>query len=102
MMKKTGAKCWTRLNMYEPVVFVLRVQGRLGQDWVDYFGAQSMSVETDASGQAVTVVTTEPVDQAGLIGIINHVNTLGLPLVSVECLSEDFQKQSRCVKGDEK
>jgi hypothetical protein len=30
---------------------------------------------------------TEPLDQAGLIGMINHVNMLGLPLVSVECLS---------------
>ena len=94
MTEKTGAKCWTRLNMHEPAVFFLRVQGRLGQDWADYFGAQSMSVETDADGQAVTILTTEPVDQAGLIGIINHVNLMRLPLVSVECLhGQDSSKK---------
>jgi hypothetical protein len=26
------------------------------------------------------------VDQAALIGMINHLNRLGLPLISVECL----------------
>jgi hypothetical protein len=30
--------------------------------------------------------------QAGLIGIFNYVNMLGLPLVSVDCLSTECQK----------
>jgi hypothetical protein len=89
MMEEKDGKIRARFNMYEPAVFGLRLQGELGEDWADYFGAQSMSLEIDPDGHTVTILTTEPVDQAGLIGIINHVNMLGLPLVSVECLSAD-------------
>ena len=54
-----------------------------------YFGAQSMSVKSDEAGFPATTLTSEPVGQAGLIGMVNHLNTLGLPLVSVECLSTE-------------
>ena len=73
--------------MYDPAVFAIRIQGEIGEDWVEYFGARTISTERGESGFPVTVLTTEPVDQAGLIGMINHVNMLGLPLVSVECVS---------------
>jgi hypothetical protein len=76
-----------KLNMYDPAVFAIRIQGEIGEDWAEYFGAQTVSTEWGAAGFPVTILTTEPVDQAGLIGMINHVNMLGLPLVSVECLS---------------
>ena len=89
MMKETGSKSRPRLNMYQPAVFCVRLQGEVSESWTDYFDAQSLSVEVDAEGHRVTVLTTGPVDQAGLLGIINHLNMLGLPLVSVECLSAD-------------
>jgi hypothetical protein len=76
-----------KLNMYDPAVFAIRIQGEIGKDWAEYFGARTISMEQGAAGFPVTVLTTEPVDQAGLVGLINHVNMLGLPLVSVECLS---------------
>ena len=73
--------------MYAPAVFVIRIQGEIGEDRAEYFGARMISTEPGESGFPVTVLTTEPIDQAGLIGMINHVNMLGLPLVSVECLA---------------
>jgi hypothetical protein len=76
-----------KLNMYDPEVFVIRIQGEIGESWAEYFGARTISVERGAAGFPVTVLKTEPLDQAGLIGMINHVNMLGLPLVSVECVS---------------
>ena len=76
-----------KLNMYDPAVFAIRIQGEIGEDWAEYFGAQTISVEQGEAGFPVTVLTTEPQDQAGLVGLINHVNMLGLPLVSVECVS---------------
>jgi hypothetical protein len=75
-----------RINMFEPAVYCIRIEGKLGESWLDYFGAQSMSVEVDEVGLSSTTLISEPVDQAALIGIINHLNGLGLPLVSVECL----------------
>ena len=73
--------------MYAPAIFAIRIQGEIGEDWAEYFGARTIAMERCESGFPVTILTTEPVDQAGLIGLINHVNMLGLPLVSVECLS---------------
>jgi hypothetical protein len=73
--------------MYDPVVFAVRIQGEIGEDRVEYFGVRTIAVERGESGFPVTILTTAPIDQAGLIGMINHVNMLGLPLVSVQCLS---------------
>jgi hypothetical protein len=79
-------QCTGKLNMYDPALFAIRIQGEIGEDWAEYFGARTISTEWTATGFPVTVLTTEPVDQAGLVGLINHVNMLGLPLVSLECL----------------
>jgi hypothetical protein len=75
-----------RINMFDPAVFCIRVGGRLGESWLTYFGAQSISVEVDEAGLSSTTLVSEPVDQSALIGMINLLNGLGLPLVSVECV----------------
>jgi hypothetical protein len=76
-----------KLNMYAPAVFVIRIQGEIGEDRAEYFGARTICAERGVAGFPVTVLTTEPIDQAGLVGLINHVNMLGLPLLSVECVA---------------
>jgi len=72
--------------MYEPAVFRIRIQGELAESWSGYFDVQSMAVERDEDGFSATTVITGPVDQAALLGMINHLNCLGLPLVLVEHL----------------
>lgn len=81
-----------RINMFDPAVFCIRVEGKLGEGWSEYFGAQSMSVEVDEAGLSSTSLVSEPVDQAALLGIINRLNSLGLPLVSVECVPAPVEK----------
>ncbi|HET6446766.1 MAG TPA: hypothetical protein VFI27_19535 [candidate division Zixibacteria bacterium] len=73
-----------KLNMHRPAVFRICIQGELDEDWFEYFGAQSASVETDKMGNAITVIMSEPMDQAALVGLVNHLNALGIPLISVE------------------
>jgi hypothetical protein len=75
-----------RVNMFDPAIYRIRINGRLGERWSEYFGAQSMSVEEDEAGLSSTTLVSVPIDQAGLVGMINHLNGLGLPVVSVECL----------------
>ena len=88
-----------RVNMFEPAVFLIRIEGRLGESWSEYFGAQSISVEEDEAGLTSTILISEPVDQAALVGMINHLNGLGLPVVSVECLSAPVENRPS-VQGD--
>ena len=75
-----------KLNMYDPVVFCIRVQGELDERWCEFFGARSLTVNRDESGSPVTILITEPADQSAIVGMINHLNALGLPLISVERL----------------
>ena len=82
-----------RINMFDPAVFCIRIEGKLSESWSEYFGAQSMSVEVDEAGLSSTTLISEPVDQAALMGIINHLNGLGLPLVSVECLPTPVENE---------
>ena len=83
-----------RVNMFDPAVFLIRVEGRLGETWLEYFGAQSISVEVDEGGRSSTTLCSEPVDQAALVGMINRLNGMGLPLVSVECLPAPVENVS--------
>jgi hypothetical protein len=79
--------------MFEPAVFSIRINGKLSESWLEYFGAQSLSVEVDEAGLSSTTLISEPVDQAALVGMINHLNGLGLPVVSVECLSASAEDE---------
>ena len=76
-----------KLTMDEPAVFRICIQRALDGSWVGYLGLQAISVEVDEAGNSATLLTTEPVDQAGLVGLINRLNSLVLPLLSVEHLS---------------
>jgi hypothetical protein len=82
-----------RINMFDPAVFSIRIEGKLGESWSEYFGAQSMSVEEDEAGLCTTTLISEPVDQAALVGMINMLNGLGLPVVSVECLPASVEHE---------
>ena len=75
-----------KLNMYDPAVFCIRVQGELDASWCEHFGTELLTVQVDESGSPATTLISEPVDQSALIGMINHLNSLGIPLISVECL----------------
>lgn len=75
---------YRKLNMHKPAVFRIRIQGELDESWFEYFGSQSTSAEIDKAGNIVTVIISEPMDQAALVGLVNHLNSLGIPLISVE------------------
>ena len=87
-------RCHHKLTMYDSAVFQVCIRGMLDDSWSDYFGTQSVSVEVDEEGVALTTFTTEAVDQAALVGLINRLNGLGLPLLAVEVLTEEGAEQN--------
>lgn len=70
--------------MYDHAVFRILIQVALDENWPDYFGMQSMSVEVDEDEIATTTLVTRAMDQSALVGLIDHLNGLGLPLLAVE------------------
>ena len=71
-----------KLTLVKPVVYQIKIPGDLigsSSEWEDRL---EIRIDTDATGDAVTVLTGE-LDQAGLHGLLRRLYSLGLPLISV-------------------
>ena len=67
-------------DLNHPVIYEIRVEGHLGDQWADWFGGASITLE----GNGNTRITGPVVDQAALHGLLKKVRDLGMPLVSVK------------------
>lgn len=67
---------------------VIRLQGELSADWLDYFGPFEMGWERDIEAAPVTVLKGPVIDQSAMIGMINHLHDLSLRLISFEYESQ--------------
>jgi NADPH:quinone reductase-like Zn-dependent oxidoreductase len=62
-----------------PAVYELKLRGQLGDQWSEWFGGASITVQDD--GDTVLLCTVS--DQAALHGLLKKVRDLGIPLLSV-------------------
>ena len=74
------------LTLYEPATYAIRVQGALEANWSDRLGGLRIVV-IRAGDQVVTELSGRLPDQAGLIGVLTSLYDLGMPLLSVERVS---------------
>jgi len=63
--------------------YQIRVKGRLDSSWSEWFDGFSITLEGNETSLIGIVV-----DQSALHGILAKINDLGLPLISVNKLSE--------------
>ncbi len=63
----------------QAVIYQVRLQGHLGDEWTDWFDGLTITLEEDGD----TLLTGPVIDQAALHGLLKKVRDLGLPLVSV-------------------
>lgn len=69
----------------QPMVYQIRIKGRLSGQWVDWFEGLTITPEEDGS----TVLAGLIIDQAALHGILKRVRDLGVPLLSVNSVGAD-------------
>lgn len=69
----------SRSDPGQPVVYQIRLGGRLGPQWTDWFGGLTISLAENGD----TLLTGPVVDQAALYGLLKKVRDLGMPLLSV-------------------
>ena len=71
------------LRSYEPAAYRVTVQGHLGERWALWFDDMQVSTSLLTSGQPISVLSGIVADQAALLGLLQRLYTLGLPLLEV-------------------
>lgn len=66
----------------EPAVYEIRLRGRLGPQWTEWFGGMAITLEENGD----TVLTGPVADQAALHGLLRTVRDLAMPLIAVNRL----------------
>jgi hypothetical protein len=72
----------SKLTLYRPVTYQIKVPGALDTLWVDETSSLSLVIEEQVSGQPISILTGL-MDQATLLGLLRRLYGLGLPLISV-------------------
>lgn len=79
IMKKKSKQ---KLTLDQPLTYQIKVPGALNKKWLDWNGGTTVTVESDKNGNTITILTLTA-DQAALQGLLRHLYSLGLPLISV-------------------
>jgi hypothetical protein len=82
---KMMTKAEHKLTLDRPVTYQIRVPGYLDKSWSDWAGGMAITFESEDDGPPVTALTGA-VDQAALHGLLRRLYSLGLPLISVNCV----------------
>jgi hypothetical protein len=77
-----------KLTLDRPATYQIKVPGKLDEGWPDWAGRMTITVESAGEGPPVTTLTGT-VDQAALQGLLRRLYSLGLPLISVNCVACD-------------
>jgi hypothetical protein len=90
MMKRDKRK----LTLDRPATYQIKVPGHLDEHWADWVERMTLTVESQGDGTPVTTLTGI-VDQAALHGLLRWLYSLGLPLISVNCIEGDSEEAER-------
>jgi hypothetical protein len=74
-----------KLTLDQPITYQIKVPELLDEGWFDWEGEMTFIGESDDDGLPVTTLTGT-FDQAALQGLLRHLYSLGLPLISVICV----------------
>ena len=73
-----------KLTLDRPATCEIKVPGHLDESWTDWAGMTIM-IESEGAEPPITTLT-DTVDQAALQGLLRRLYSLGLPLISVNCV----------------
>jgi hypothetical protein len=81
-----------KLKVYEAATFCIQVQGALDQSWSNYYAGMAIHTEIDSEEHAVVTLTGQVQDQAALLGMLNRLVDMGLPLLLVQYIPEKISE----------
>ena len=78
----------SNFTLTRSIPYQIKIAGRLSENWSDWIDKVDIKIDTDPAGLATTILTGT-FDQAGLIGLLRQLYSLGFPLISVNCCQTD-------------
>jgi hypothetical protein len=72
----------------KPATYQISVQGRIDSSWSDRLEGMAICLVTTKASSPITTLTGEVSDQAALVGVLDTLYELHLPLLSVKRLDE--------------
>jgi hypothetical protein len=78
-MKRKG------LRLEDPAIYEIRVHGSLELKWSDRLQGLGIRVKENSDRMMVTILSGRLKDQAALLGVLNTLFTLKLPVLFVFC-----------------
>ena len=79
-----------KLTLDRPATYEIKVPGQIGKSWSDWAGGMTITVDSEGDDPPVTTLT-DTLDQAALQGLLRRLYSLGLPLISVNCVAADSE-----------
>lgn len=80
----------------QPPVYQIRLKGHLNDQWTDWFGGLTVTLEESGD----TLLSGPVADQAALHGLLKKVRDLGMPLLSVTQVQILPTRSNRSKKGE--
>lgn len=78
-----------------PTTYRIQIQGSLDASWSSCMGGMTITVTGEEEEPKVTALVGQLADQAALLGVLNFLYDLCLPLLNVECLGFHEEPLSR-------
>ena len=75
------------ISLDQLVIYQISVPGLLESDWLDWGSDVSVTFELGETGNSITTLTGS-FDQAGLHGLLRRLYAFGLPIISVNYVSD--------------
>lgn len=76
-------------GMASPATYQITAKGKLAEGWADWFNGSILQIEYSTKGNPHTILTCHVKDQSHLLGILNRLNSLNLPLLEVVLTPEE-------------
>lgn len=93
MEKDNLNKRITDVGFATPARYCIKVLGEVSQNFSDYFGGFEISIENQSEQKPITTLTGNLQDQAALMGVLNALNNMLLPILSIKALDINQEKE---------
>jgi len=81
----------SHLKSWMPGTYRISIEGILDEKWSDRLGGMRIKSRKRTDQTVVTTLKGHLRDQSELLGVLNSLHELHLPLLKVECLEEESE-----------